>query len=220
MNLERMRLILGRYLGLEGGLDPTDADSALNVNHQFALPNLIGGAILEGYIDIVTVASTGDYNFDVAGLAMASPVISKNVFRPVINTANGNFLRVSDQPIEFWGWNDQSSTSEGEPLDALIRGRSVTFRPIPDAVYTVRVYGQVYRAALTAAGIADEEEATLICAMAGLDMGEQYGRDQTIARAQKAYDRHYPLVWAKYRARSSTAMTQTKADGHVPAERF
>ena len=99
MELARMRLILGRYLGLEGGLDSTDADEALNANYQFALPNLIGGAILEGHIDIVTVASTGDYDFDAAGLAMATPVISKNVFRPVVNTANGNFLQVSDQPV-------------------------------------------------------------------------------------------------------------------------
>jgi hypothetical protein len=220
MDLARMRIILGRYLGLEGGLDPTDADEALNWNYQYALPNLIGGAILEGYIDIVTVAGTQDYDIDVAGLAMATPVVAKNVYRPVINTNTGRTLRYTEQPIQFWTWHEHDATDQYEPRSVLVRGRSVSFRPIPDAVYTYRIYGQVYRGALTAAGIGDEEEALLICAMAALDMGEAYGRDETVKRAEKAYSRHYDLVYAKYNARSGAATSQSTMDDQLPAVDF
>lgn len=220
MLLSRMRLILGRYLGLEGGLEATDADEALNANHQFALPNLIGGSILEGYIDIVTVAGTQDYNFDTAGAAMTPAVIAKNIYRPVINTATGRPLRYTDQPIEFWSWHDHDSTDQYEPRSVLVRGRSVTLRPIPDAIYTIRAYGQVYRAALAAAGIADDEEALLVCAMAALDLAEGLGQDQSMQRAQRSYDRHYPLVFAKYQARSRGRQSQSTMDDQAPPVDF
>ena len=220
MDLARMRLILGRFLGLEGGLDPTDTDEALNWNYQFALPNLIGGAILEGHIDVVTVAGTQDYDIDVAGLAMTPAVVSKNVYRPVINVVSGRTLRYTDQPIQFWAWHDLNATDQHEPSSVLVRGRNVHFRPIPDAVYTYRIYGQVYRGPLTPTGIGDNEEALLICAMAALDMGEALGRDQTVARAEKSYNRHYDLVYAKYNARSGAAASQSTMDDHQPRQDF
>ena len=220
MNLERMRLILGRYLGLEGGLSATDADEALNTVYRFSLPNLIGGAILEGHIDIVTVAGTQDYDFDTAGAAMSPAVTPKNIYRPVINTASGRPLRYTDQPIEFWHWHDYDSTDQYEPVSVLVRGRNVTFRPIPDDAYTYRAYGQVYRAALGASGISDEEEALLVCAMAALDLAEAFGQDNSIKRAAAAQERHYPLVFAKYNARSRSRQSQDTMDDRAPPQDF
>lgn len=220
MDLDRMRTITGRYLGLEGGLAPTDVDEALNWNYQFALPNLIGGAILEGHIDIVTVIGTQDYDIDVQGAAMSPAVIAKNIFRPVVNTGNGRILRYADQPAIFWNWHDHDDTDQGEPKSVLVRGRNVTLRPIPDAVYTYRAYGQVYRAELESGGIDDDEEALLVCAMSALDLAEGYGRDKTAQRAEKAFNRHYDLVYAKYQGRSSGPLSQTTADDQQPPADF
>lgn len=207
MNLAKMRTRTEEILGLVGAFDVNDLDEQLNMLWQREVPNRFGGAITQGHVDWSTVSSQADYDIETLATADGGKVL-KGFYAPVIDLAFTRILRFTDQPAKFWDWNDTSPVTSGRPLYVLLQDTTMTIRPIPDQVYTMRFYAGLYRAALTSDGLADDVEAMVCVSGAARNIALFNGRDGPAQRAQVMFEYYVGVLAPKYIGRSQSAMGQ------------
>ena len=198
MDLSEMRERLTRKLGLsESDFETVLLDAELNRVWRFAIPNRIDAAAIRGFVSLATVAGTDTYDIDVA--FSATPILALE--GPAFYGTDE--LTVYSDPALFWSdWNP-GDTTQGTPNSLLWQARRITLRPIPAAIYTVRVHAARYRDALTASGVADEQEAQAVVDGAVARMAHEIGEDDVAARYEALFERDVAELTPRYRANAA-----------------
>lgn len=169
MNLSQMRASLAAKVGLgESDFSEADLDRYLNQVWRYSLPDRLSGAAVRGIRTFATVAGQDTYDLDVL-----FPGEIRAARRPVM-LASRTLAFYSD-PVAFWADYDVADAAQAAPTGALLDGRRIVLRPVPNGALTVYVQCLCYRAALGADGISDDREAGVVLAgaaeLAALDLG-------------------------------------------------
>jgi len=183
--------------GLAESVSDGEIDVLLNRAFQFTIPEEVSGFLTEGEWTITTVAGTGSY-------AYPSTVYSVRKHQPELDDTY--YLGWYSRPELFWDTYKRVSAANTRPTGALFYGETCELRPIPDAVYTVRVQARVYPAALTDPdGLANETHALAVIYAASFEWAEVRSLD---FRAE--IDARYRVKLDKMRTRSNNRSRERK----------
>ena len=174
--------------GLAEALSDGEIDVFLNGAYQFAIPDEVSGFITEGLWTITTVADTGTYSHP-------STLYSVRMRRPKLDDTY--YLGFYSRPELFWDTYDRVSTANARPTGALFYGQECELRPIPDAVYTVRVYARVYPAVLTANGLDNRTHALATVYAAAQEYAEEGDHEALMAKLVPRYERQKSALQAR-----------------------
>jgi hypothetical protein len=180
-------------------LDGTRLLAAANYVWQFDLVDLVPGTFREGEVRFALVPGQETYDLESAadvGAANAGMVRATQSDLWILGDTIPlcRYTRTED----FWSEWDREDTAQGRPTEVLVRGSSLTFRPIPDQAYTAVVPCQLYREELEADGIANSLTAEAVIRGATAKVARDLGYDDIAQR----YDAAFPAVVARMRARS------------------
>lgn len=177
MNLEQMRTKFKDQLaGMAASVEDGDIDTLLNRAYQFAIPEVVSGFLTEGEWTITTVAATGSYTM---------PVTVYSVRKEAPEIDDTHYLGYYTRPERFWRTYKRVSAANARPTGALFYGQTCELRPIPDAVYTVRVQARVYPSALTSDGLDNETHALAVVYGAAQEYAEDRSLNVTAELAAK-----------------------------------
>jgi len=166
--------------GLAASEADVDIDVLLNGAYQFTIPDDVSGFITDGEWTITTVAGTGSY-------AYPSTVHSVRMEAPDLDDTY--YLSYNTRPELFWHAYKRVSAANARPTGALFYGEVCELRPIPDAVYTVRVYARVYPAALTDPdGLTNRTHARAVVYAAAFEWAEQRDHEELMVKLAARYE--------------------------------
>lgn len=187
MDLNTLRQRVLTRVGLSAATDLpqglTRIDEALNRQWRYNLPTLIMGTARKGFVTFNTIASSPSYDLE-------NTVGTSNLMRSI----TGPFM-IQDDIIDFYTDPEAfykfaaclDCTDEGKPRICLVLGHVVTFRPIPDAAYTITVFCHKNNAALTSSGIADDIKAEFVWLGAAGDIAlHDLDDEETAGKAYQA----------------------------------
>lgn len=186
-------------LGLgEGDLSETELDQELNRVWRFGIPNRVDAAAVRGLVSLQTVAGDDSYDLDVE--FPSAPLLA--VEGPAYYGSSQ--LDLYTDPVLFWEDFDPASTEQAAPQGLLVQGRTLTVRPIPAAIYTVKIQAARYRDALTSSGVADELEASVVVEGAAARLAHQLGQEDVGARYDQLFERDLSELSPRYRANTAS----------------
>ncbi len=198
MNLQDMRASFKRRTGgLADGLSDGDVDKYLNHAYQHTIPDLVPGQLTDGVWSLTTIALTDTYAF---------PDYVHSV-RPGLRIGD-SFLDLHDRERDFWLRYDPTSVQTAEPDAVLNYGRSLQFRPTPNAEYTVSIPARLYPNAagallsLTANGLAWYTHANAVIWHGLVEFAEDYDLTAIEARAEAKAGRATSMMTSRGLARS------------------
>jgi len=220
MDLLTMENRCEEILGLAGQIGATRLDEEMNWVYQYEIPTRLGSTTHSGFVDFATVASQQDYDIDTLAAADGSKIL-KSLVEPITEKDMPRTLRFTDQPRIFWDWHDiGDTTQERSPYSALLLGRTLTLRPIPDGVYNMRFYANLYRAALTSDGVSNTIEAMATVAGAAVNLAISLGRDKSLERAVAMHEKAIGMLFVKSYSGSSSPLSHAQADTRLPGSDF
>ena len=110
------------------GLSDAEISVMLNSEYQWTIPSEFAGMLYEGEWELATVAGQDVYPFPDFVHSIRSGA-----------RIDGKFLMNSYYGLtEFWEDFDRTNTNQAQPKGILYYSRTVTVRPVPDKVYTIR----------------------------------------------------------------------------------
>jgi hypothetical protein len=183
-----------------GGISEEDTPSTMIDPHfdriySFEIPNRSGGGALRGFLEFNTVDGTEDYDLD-AQAALQS-FAYYGVRSPIVLLA-GLPIWYSTDPDHFWRVYSRAASNEAEPGAVLLDGRIAYFRPIPNAVYTVRFFVSRSRATFDSQ-LEDDLEAEVLIRGAAFYMATDLGMGNAKARNQEMFTYFmHQVVGSKY----------------------
>jgi hypothetical protein len=170
-------------------LDSTVIATHLNAVWQYELPEEIPGLFRE---EEVRIALPTQETID---LDSATDVGSANAGR-IRGVLSGQQLLVDDCPLvyfdspaRFWERYSRTDTTQGRPEAVLYFGRTLTFRPVPEAGHTLAVPAETYQAALATAGIPNTLQALAVIAAAARNLAIELGYEEIAAAQDGVYQR-------------------------------
>lgn len=189
MNLATIRSTFKKALaGLASAESDADIDALLNGAYQYTIPGDIPGEIVEGEWALETVAGTGEY-------AYPETVFSVKKAAPLIDDKHR--LGYYTRPEDFWWIYRRDDSNQRKPAGALFYANQVWLRPIPDDVYTVRIWIRERPAALTAAGIPDRDHALAVAYAAAFEFAADLDHDELMTKLSSRYNRKKSLLYTQ-----------------------
>lgn len=166
--------------------NPTALDELLNGAWQFTVPGMLGGEHVEGEWALSTVAATDTYAYP-SYFAFAFPKY------PRIAVGTTDYaLDYYSRPGAFYTVWPTASTETGRPCAALFYGREMVLRPIPDAVYSVTIYGKVLKNdVLDSDGVEDRDYAMAVVAQAAIEHAQLTGNEEVEQKASAIFAKHF-----------------------------
>jgi len=182
----KIRVITGRLH--TAIMSDSEIDDYINNYYTNIMPVQLDSRALEVFYSDVTVAGTGEYALASTVPAIKLPLMIDNVPIPLSYDKEAFF---NDFP--------ETETTQGEPIAALLFGRTLYLRPIPDAVYT-------YKAPITEAPTAfavdgdvpaDQLYGPLIANGAAVEIHLDYGESEEAQLRIAVMDSYVSLVFKK-----------------------
>lgn len=207
MNLATMESLVLRRLGLgSSDLAASELDRELNRIYRWEIPNLVGEASAKGQVSFVLSIGVDTYDLDAKTngtlRAVGRPVLISTLTSPHYP------IDVYDDADLFWRDFDLLDTAQRRPYAALVQGRTMTLRPVPDAAYVVTMAALLYRGALTSAGISDESEAYVCVDGAAARLASDLGMDEIAAKYMALFREGLGTLAAKYYGHRSAITAQ------------
>jgi len=161
-------------------LDITRLNEAINYVYQRIIPAYLNWKGLQQYVYLdLSDGDSGNYDFDTKLKdASGGSVIGDRVrsLEPpiflVVDATTTAILDITYDMASFWdAFRPLTTETSGQPTNALIQGRNLFIRPIPDATYVAKVWANMRPVALSAADepIVDWSEAIIAGATANLN---------------------------------------------------